>query len=149
LHTPCARPLQRGVALRWPPDEPEFLGVPFEGRGRRGDEAIRLMRALWNGERDFHGQLWSVHDATAAPHPARALESVRGGTANATLTGSSGRSTTPPQSRIPLHDRRSGSAAVRSAQFGVPVSSAMPGTPRAARTRTMCAAGRGNAPTGA
>ena len=40
-----------GVGMGWYEREFEFMGVEFAGRGRRGDEAIRLMRALWNGER--------------------------------------------------------------------------------------------------
>jgi probable F420-dependent oxidoreductase len=58
-----------GVGMGWHRDEFEFMGVPFEGRGRRADEAIRLMRALWKGERDFKGKFWSFHDATQEPHP--------------------------------------------------------------------------------
>ena len=38
-----------GVGMGWHRDEFDFMGVGFEGRGRRADEAIRLMRALWNG----------------------------------------------------------------------------------------------------
>ena len=45
------------------------MGVEFDGRGRRGDEAIRPIRALWNGERDLAERWWSFHDATAEPHP--------------------------------------------------------------------------------
>jgi alkanesulfonate monooxygenase SsuD/methylene tetrahydromethanopterin reductase-like flavin-dependent oxidoreductase (luciferase family) len=37
-------------AWAWHRDEYEFLGVPFEGRDRRADEAIRLIRATWNGD---------------------------------------------------------------------------------------------------
>jgi probable F420-dependent oxidoreductase len=58
-----------GVGMGWHQDEYEFMGVPFKGRGRRGDEAIRLMRALWSGERDFEGEFWSCHDATFEPRP--------------------------------------------------------------------------------
>jgi len=47
-----------GVGMGWHRDEFEFMGVPFEGRGRRGDEAIRLMRALWRGEPSFEGRYW-------------------------------------------------------------------------------------------
>jgi probable F420-dependent oxidoreductase len=57
-----------GVGMGWHRDEFEFMGVPFAGRGRRADEAIRLMRALWQGERDFKGKFWSFHDATQEPH---------------------------------------------------------------------------------
>jgi probable F420-dependent oxidoreductase len=58
-----------GVGMGWHQDEYDFMGVPFKDRGRRADEAIRLMRALWNGERDFEGELWSFHDATFEPRP--------------------------------------------------------------------------------
>jgi alkanesulfonate monooxygenase SsuD/methylene tetrahydromethanopterin reductase-like flavin-dependent oxidoreductase (luciferase family) len=55
------------------------MGVEFEGRGRRADEAIRLMRALWNGERDFDGAFWSFHNATSEPHPSPQPEIWVGG----------------------------------------------------------------------
>ncbi|HEV8249444.1 MAG TPA: LLM class flavin-dependent oxidoreductase, partial [Gaiellaceae bacterium] len=49
-----------GVGMGWHKDEYDFMGVPFEGRGRRADEAIRLLRALWSGEREFEGEYWSL-----------------------------------------------------------------------------------------
>ena len=57
-----------GLGLGWHEPEYAFMGVEFKGRGRRADEAIRLMRALWSGERNFDGDFWSFHDATAEPH---------------------------------------------------------------------------------
>jgi probable F420-dependent oxidoreductase len=71
-----------GVGMGWHRDEYEFMGIEFEGRGRRGDEAIRLMRALWNGERDFDGQFWAFHEATAEPHPSPQPEIWVGGSSN-------------------------------------------------------------------
>lgn len=68
-----------GVGMGWHRDEFEFIGVPFEGRGRRADEAIRLMRALWSGERSFAGEFWSFHDATSEPHPSPQPEIWVGG----------------------------------------------------------------------
>jgi probable F420-dependent oxidoreductase len=68
-----------GVGMGWHKDEFEFMGVDFEGRGRRADEAIRLMRALWSGERDFDGEYWSFHDATSEPHPSPQPEIWVGG----------------------------------------------------------------------
>jgi probable F420-dependent oxidoreductase len=58
-----------GLGMGWHEDEYRFLGVPFKGRGRRGDESIRLMRALWRGEREFDGEHWSFEDATFGPLP--------------------------------------------------------------------------------
>ncbi|HEY3017253.1 MAG TPA: TIGR03619 family F420-dependent LLM class oxidoreductase [Gaiellaceae bacterium] len=68
-----------GVGMGWHKDEFDFMGVPFEGRGRRADEAIQLMRAVWNGERDFEGELWSFHGATSEPHPSPQPELWVGG----------------------------------------------------------------------
>jgi probable F420-dependent oxidoreductase len=58
-----------GVGVGWHEDEFGFLGEEFRGRDRRADEAIRLMRALWSGEREFHGERWSFEDATFGPLP--------------------------------------------------------------------------------
>jgi alkanesulfonate monooxygenase SsuD/methylene tetrahydromethanopterin reductase-like flavin-dependent oxidoreductase (luciferase family) len=37
------------------------------------------MRALWSGQRDFEGEYWSFHDATAEPHPSPQPEIWVGG----------------------------------------------------------------------
>jgi probable F420-dependent oxidoreductase len=58
-----------GVGMGWHEDEFRFLGYPFHGRGRRGDEAIRLMRALWSGASSFSGEHWSFESATFGPLP--------------------------------------------------------------------------------
>jgi probable F420-dependent oxidoreductase len=68
-----------GVGMGWHRDEFDFMGVEFEQRGRRGDEAIRLMRALWRGEPAFDGRYWSYHEATAEPHPSPQPEIWVGG----------------------------------------------------------------------
>ena len=65
--------------MGWHRDEFEFLGVEFEGRGRRTDEAVRLIRALWSGERSFEGRRWSFADATFAPLPSPVPEIWVGG----------------------------------------------------------------------
>jgi probable F420-dependent oxidoreductase len=74
-----------GVGVGWHKDEFDFMGVEFRGRGRRADEAIRLIRALWNGERDFDGQYWSFHNATAEPHPSPLPEIWVGGSSGAAV----------------------------------------------------------------
>ncbi len=74
-----------GVGMGWHKDEFEFMGVEFEGRGRRADEAIRLMRALWNGEHDFEGQYWSFHNATSEPHPSPQPQIWVGGSSDRAL----------------------------------------------------------------
>jgi probable F420-dependent oxidoreductase len=68
-----------GVGVGW--HEPEFrlLGQSFEDRGRRMDEALRLLRALWAGERDFRGAYWSFEGVRLAPLPEPAPEIWVGG----------------------------------------------------------------------
>jgi probable F420-dependent oxidoreductase len=68
-----------GVGMGWHEDEFRFMGVDFHGRGRRADEALRLMRALWAGEREFHGEHWSFKNATFEPVPERQPEIWVGG----------------------------------------------------------------------
>jgi len=68
-----------GVGMGWHRDEFEFMGVEFEGRSRRADEAIRILRALWSGERDFEGRYWSFRDATFEPRPSPQPEIWVGG----------------------------------------------------------------------
>ena len=68
-----------GVGVGWHEDEYRFVGVPFRGRGRRADEAIAVIRALWSGERDFAGETWSFHDATQEPLPSPQPEIWVGG----------------------------------------------------------------------
>ena len=68
-----------GVGIGWHEDEYRFMGVPFKERGRRADEALHLMRALWSGASDFEGEFWSFNDATAEPHPSPQPEIWVGG----------------------------------------------------------------------
>ncbi len=63
------RRVMLGVGMGWHRDEFDFMGVEFEGRGRRGNEAIKVIRALWRGEHAFEGTYWSFHDATSEPLP--------------------------------------------------------------------------------
>ncbi|MCY3571150.1 MAG: LLM class F420-dependent oxidoreductase [Chloroflexi bacterium] len=52
--------------------QPEFdaIGAPFRERGRRTDEAIDAMRALWNEEDPtFDGQFWQFSGIDAHPRP--------------------------------------------------------------------------------
>jgi probable F420-dependent oxidoreductase len=71
-----------GVGMGWYRKEFDFMGIEFGGRGRRGDEAIRMMRALWNGEQEFQGRYWSFHDAISEPLPSPAPEIWVGGSSD-------------------------------------------------------------------
>jgi probable F420-dependent oxidoreductase len=74
-----------GVGMGWHKDEFDFMGIEFHGRGRRADEALRIVRALWTGEHDFDGEHWSFHDATFAPLPSRQPEIWVGGSSSRAL----------------------------------------------------------------
>ena len=71
-----------GVGIGWHEDEFRFMGVPFERRGRRAEEALRLMRALWAGESSFSGEHWSFEGATFAPVPSEPPELWVGGSSD-------------------------------------------------------------------
>ena len=43
---------------------------------------LRLMRALWKGERDFEGEYWSYRDATSEPLPSPLPEIWVGGSSS-------------------------------------------------------------------
>ena len=46
-----------GAGVGWWKEEFEVLGVPFERRGKRMDECLQLIRALWTEEYvDFRGE---------------------------------------------------------------------------------------------
>lgn len=48
----------------------DAVGVRKEERGKRGDEAITLMKKLWSEEKvHFDGQFYSVRDLTLLPRP--------------------------------------------------------------------------------
>ena len=71
--------LTLGLGVGWHEAEFGFVGVGFPDRDRRADEAIRLMQALWAGEREFAGEFWSFEYATFGPLPERAPEIWVGG----------------------------------------------------------------------
>jgi probable F420-dependent oxidoreductase len=61
-----------GVGVGWLKEEYEALGVPWEGRGRRGEESIGAMRALWSDDRaSYHGETTSFSDCFLRPQPAQ------------------------------------------------------------------------------
>ena len=74
-----------GIGVGWHRDEYDAMGVPFERRGRRADEAIRLVQALWRGDRDFDGSLWSFQNAISDPQPSPTPEIWIGGSSESAL----------------------------------------------------------------
>ncbi|MBM3218694.1 MAG: LLM class F420-dependent oxidoreductase [Candidatus Rokubacteria bacterium] len=59
-----------GVGVGWQESEYEALGEDFHTRGKRMDEAIRLMRAWWSDERvDFTGPHYPMTAMAMEPKP--------------------------------------------------------------------------------
>jgi probable F420-dependent oxidoreductase len=61
-----------GAGIGWLEEEFDALGVPFAGRGKRTEEAIEAMRALWSEERaSFTGSTTSFSQCCLRPQPRR------------------------------------------------------------------------------
>jgi len=61
-----------GAGVGWMREEIEMFGVPYARRGAWSDEAIRVMRACWAGERVEHrGEFWHFPPFASLPRPAR------------------------------------------------------------------------------
>ena len=59
-----------GAGVGWWREEFEVLGRPFEHRGARMAECLRLMQALWRDEWvDFRGEFYQCVDWTSNPKP--------------------------------------------------------------------------------
>lgn len=66
----CGGRLIVGAGTGWWKEEFEVLGFPFERRGRRMDECLELMRALWRDEWvDFHGEFYDCDGWACNPKP--------------------------------------------------------------------------------
>lgn len=62
--------LRLGIGIGWNPVEYEALGENFHNRGKRSEEQIELMRALWTDDLvDFEGRWHRVPDAGINPLP--------------------------------------------------------------------------------
>jgi probable F420-dependent oxidoreductase len=59
-----------GVGVGWWREEFAALGVPFEARGRRGDEMIQIFKELWTADEPrFDGEFYRFSDIGFAPKP--------------------------------------------------------------------------------
>jgi probable F420-dependent oxidoreductase len=60
------------VGVGWLKEEVEACGAPFGSRGRRADEQLRVMRALWDDHPegiDFRGEFFGFDAAMCYPKP--------------------------------------------------------------------------------
>ncbi len=75
-----------GLGLGWLPEEFEAAGVGFEGRGRRGEEFVEVLRKAWTDDVVEHrGEFYSVPPSHVDPKPSPAPPILLGGTAEVAL----------------------------------------------------------------
>ena len=59
-----------GLGLGWSKDEFLASNIPFEQRGRRADEFIRLLKSIWSDETiEFNGQFYTIPPSKIGPKP--------------------------------------------------------------------------------
>ncbi|MBI2320929.1 MAG: TIGR03619 family F420-dependent LLM class oxidoreductase [Chloroflexi bacterium] len=62
--------LDVGLGIGWSMDEYEAVGVPYRQRGKRGEEFLRCLKAIWTEEPvEFHGEFYHVPRAFVEPKP--------------------------------------------------------------------------------
>lgn len=76
-----------GIGVGWMEEEFDLVGAPFNDRGKRAEEMVGLMRALWSGETvNFQGEYWQISDCKMHPRPAQStVPVVWGGHSDAAL----------------------------------------------------------------
>jgi probable F420-dependent oxidoreductase len=70
------------VGMGWMREEVEACGVAFETRGRRADEQLAVLRALWEGDEegvDHDGEFFRLRAAVSFPKPAHRIPVLVGG----------------------------------------------------------------------
>src|SRR5262249_30675630 len=61
-----------GAGVGWLREEAEMMNMPWDARGRRGEEHIALLRALWCAEGnlvEFHGEFFDIDPIDPEPRP--------------------------------------------------------------------------------
>jgi probable F420-dependent oxidoreductase len=75
-----------GVGVSPWPDDYQVLDIPWEGRGRRMDESIDVVRGLSaGGYFEYHGEVFDIPSVKISPVPTRPIPVVVGGHAPAAL----------------------------------------------------------------
>ena len=64
--------VELGIGVGWLKEEFDAIGVPFEERGRRADDHVAALRALWTQEEPtYEGPFTSFSKAISRPQPAQ------------------------------------------------------------------------------
>ena len=67
--------LMLGLGIGWLREEFAAIGVPFERRGRRANEYLEALKAVWTGEEiDFRGEFVNWQGLPCGPNPPRLAE---------------------------------------------------------------------------
>jgi probable F420-dependent oxidoreductase len=75
-----------GVGLSPWPDDFRVMNVPWEGRGKRMDEMIEILRGLTRGDFfEFHGEHFDLEPVKICPVPTQPIPILIGGHADAAL----------------------------------------------------------------
>lgn len=78
-----------GVGVGWLREEAELMNMPWDRRGKRADEHIDLLRALWTAPGDqveFHGEFWDIPLVDPEPRPVqRPIPIIVGGHSEAAI----------------------------------------------------------------
>jgi len=62
--------LRVGFGVGWLPDEFEAVGVPWAERGKRADEALQVLKAIWTTDPvEFHGRYYRIPRSFIGPKP--------------------------------------------------------------------------------
>ncbi len=62
--------LELGIGVGWLEEEFDAIGVPFAERGKRTDDHIAAMRALWTGDKaSHHSEFTNFDDCISLPKP--------------------------------------------------------------------------------
>ena len=66
----CGGRLNVGLGIGWSKDEYDAVGVPYRQRGKRADEFLRCLRAIWTDDVvEFRGKFYHVPRAKIEPKP--------------------------------------------------------------------------------
>ncbi|MBW2500093.1 MAG: TIGR03619 family F420-dependent LLM class oxidoreductase [Deltaproteobacteria bacterium] len=69
-----------GIGLGWNRDEFDALGVDYEARAERMDEAIEILKLVWSGEMvEFHGRHFDFAPLSQSPVPTGSVPLYVGG----------------------------------------------------------------------
>ena len=69
-----------GIGVGWLKEEFEAVGVPFAKRGKRADEYVAAMRALWAADgASFAGEFVNFREVSCNPKPAGRVPIIVGG----------------------------------------------------------------------